>query len=67
MDEHWQPTINYCSICVFNYDYVIKFDNYLNEAKAFLKISKLDKLVKEELLDQIINPNRPGKMSRYIT
>ena len=64
MDEHWKPTFKFCSMCIFNYDYVIKFEDYLNEAKAFLRISNLNTLAKEELLDETINPNRPGEMSR---
>ena len=64
MDEHWKPTFKYCSMCIFKYDYVIKFEDYLNEAKAFLQISNLNTLAKEELLDETINPNRPGEMSR---
>jgi len=63
MDEHWKPTMNYCSLCVINYDYVIKFEDYLSEAKGFLRTSNLITLAHEELLDQAINPNRPGEMS----
>jgi len=63
MDEHWKPTFNYCSMCVLNYDYVIKFEDYLNEAKAFLKTSNLNTLANEEVLEEAINPNRPGEMS----
>ena len=64
MDQHWQPAFNYCSMCTINYDYVIKFEDYLNEAKAFLQVTNLNKFAKEELLDQAINPTRQGNISR---
>ena len=64
MDEHWKPTFNYCSMCVLSYDYVIKFEDYLNEAKGFLRASNLIKIANESVLEEAINPNRPGEMSR---
>jgi len=63
MDEHWKPVTNYCSLCTLRYDYVIKFEDYINEGKAFLRHSNLTKFVKEDVLEQQINPNRPGEMS----
>ena len=55
MDEHWKPTFNYCSMCVLNYDYVIKFEDYLNEAKAFLKTSNLNTLFSRTIAESSIN------------
>ena len=43
MDEHWKPTSYYCSMCMLNYDYVIKFEDLSIESQAFLEVSKLKK------------------------
>ena len=49
---------------MINYDYVIKFEHYIDEGKAFLKHSNLTKFVKPDILEDHINPNRPGEMTR---
>ena len=66
MDEHWKPTSNYCSMCVINYNFVIKFEDYIKEGQDFLKQSNLTKYVEVDELSKHINPNRPGEMSRYL-
>jgi hypothetical protein len=65
MDEHWKPMTTYCSMCIMSYDYVIKFEDYLNEGQGFLKQSNLSQYVlPEEVFKTHINTNRPEKLSR---
>ena len=64
MDEHWKPTVAYCSMCIINYQYVIKFEDYINEGTQFLRQSNLDQYLPENALHEHTNTNRPGEMSR---
>lgn len=66
MDEHWKPASYYCSACMIEYDYIIKFEDYLDEGAAFMNFSNLTRLVPENLLERHINPNRPDQMTRYL-
>ena len=66
MDEHWKPVTNYCSMCVIDYHYVIKFEDYIKEGQAFLKQSNLIGFLEKnsDILEKHMNSNRPGEMSR---
>ena len=66
MDEHWKPAIHYCSLCMLNYDFVIKFENLNIESQAFLQKSELNQYIYDEnVLDRHVNTNKPEEMSRY--
>ena len=64
MDEHWKPTANYCSMCIINYDYVIKFEDLSQESQEFLKVTNLKQFISDDIWDRHLNPNRPKEMSR---
>ena len=64
MDEHWKPTVAYCSMCIIPYQYVIQFEDYINEGTQFLRQSNLEQYLPENALHQHTNNNRPGEMSR---
>ena len=64
MDEHWKPTVAYCSMCIIQYQYVIKFEDYINEGTLFLRQSNLEQYLPENALHEHTNTNRPGEMSR---
>ena len=64
MDEHWKPTVAYCSMCILRYHYVIKFEDYINEGTQFLRQSNLEQYLPENALHEHTNTNRPGEMSR---
>ena len=67
MDEHWKPAIHYCSFCMINYDFVIKFENLNFESQAFLQKSKLNQYIYDEnVWNRHVNTNKPEEMSRYI-
>lgn len=63
MDEHWKPTANYCSMCIINYDYVIKFEDLSQESQEFLKVTNLKQFISDDIWDRHLNPNRPKEMS----
>jgi len=63
MDEHWKPTSYYCSMCMLNYDYVIKFEDLSIESQAFLEVTKLKQYVSNEVWERHVNTNRPDEMS----
>ena len=66
MDEHWKPAIHYCSLCMLNYDFVIKFENLNIESQAFLQKSELNQYIYDEnVWDRHVNTNKPEEMSRY--
>ena len=66
MDEHWKPAIHYCSFCMINYDFVIKFENLNFESQAFLQKSKLNQYIYDEnIWNRHVNTNKPEEMSRY--
>ena len=65
MDEHWKPTMHYCSMCMLNYDFVIKFENLNIESQAFLEISDLKNYVHDKIWERHVNANKPEEMSRY--
>ena len=66
MDEHWKPAIHYCSFCMINYDFVIKFENLNFESQAFLQKSKLNQYIYDEnVWNRHVNTNKPEEMSRY--
>ena len=66
MDEHWKPAIHYCSLCMLNYDFVIKFESLNIESQAFLQKSELNQYIYDEnVWDRHVNTNKPEEMSRY--
>ena len=66
MDEHWKPTMHYCSLCMLNYDFVIKFENLNVESRAFLEISELHQYINDDKVwERHVNTNKPEEMSRY--
>ena len=66
-DVHWKPISQYCSMCMLNYDYVIKFEKLIIESQAFLEVSELSQFIndKNEVWGRHVNPNKPGNISRY--
>ena len=68
LDAHWKPTSHYCSMCMLNYDYVIKFEKLIIESQAFLKLSDLSQYIndKNEVWGRHVNLNKPEDMSRYV-
>ena len=66
MDEHWKPAIHYCSFCMINYDFVIKFENLNFESQAFLQKIQLNHYIYDEnVWNRHVNTNKPEEMSRY--
>ena len=66
MDEHWKPAIHYCSFCMINYDFVIKFENLNFESQAFLQKIQLNQYIYDEnVWNRHVNTNKPEEMSRY--
>ena len=66
MDEHWKPAIHYCSLCMLNYDFVIKFENLNFESQAFLQKIQLNQYIYDEnVWNRHVNTNKPEEMSRY--
>ena len=66
MDEHWKPTMHYCSMCGLNYDFVIKFENLNFESQAFLQKIQLNQYIYDEnVWNRHVNTNKPDEMSRY--
>ena len=66
MDEHWKPAIHYCSYCMINYDFVIKFENLNFESQAFLQKIQLNQYIYDEnVWNRHVNTNKPEEMSRY--
>ena len=65
MDEHWKPTHHYCSLCMINYDYILKFEQLSQEIQDFLEQSRLKQFVSEDVWEIHKNTNRPDQMSRY--
>lgn len=39
-DEHWKPIWLQCHVCDFNYDYIIKYENFEAEIGLFINILK---------------------------
>lgn len=40
-DEHWKPISLYCSVCSFTFNYILHFENIIEEEKMFgLELSK---------------------------
>ena len=61
---HWIPMYNFCSICAFEYDYVIKHEHYDQENLEFMQETGLLKyLSSSSVLEQKVNVNRPDEMS----
>merc|ERR1719369_2275238 len=36
LDVHWRPQTDLCSPCVLNYDYVVEFDNLVQDSNHLL-------------------------------
>lgn len=57
MDEHWQPTWQYCSLCAVNYKTVIKFETIADESRYLKHVLDPEHTDLEERWD---NPNLTG-------
>ena len=43
MDIHWRPQVSLCQPCLFNYSYVIKFENVVDESNRLLEYIQKNK------------------------
>nr|XP_053635326.1 carbohydrate sulfotransferase 11-like [Cherax quadricarinatus] len=39
-DEHWKPISRLCHVCEFNFDYIIKYENFKEEINYFVEMLK---------------------------
>ena len=66
-DGHWADYSDYCSICNFDFQYIIKNENYQQETLDFLKATNLYQyLSNDTLLEGKVNDIRPKGLSRYV-
>ena len=70
-DEGWkrnQHFVTYsmrCAYCSFEFDYVLKFEDYFQENIGFMKATGLDKYMSNmSILGNKANVNRPEEISR---
>ncbi len=54
---------SYCSLCILKYDYVIKFEDLIEESKTFLNVTGMASSLPVTAFDRWLNPNRPGSMN----
>jgi hypothetical protein len=65
-DEHWSPIYSFCSLCVFDFDYILKFENYESEVSSFLAVTNLTNYLPKTAETLHFNVNRPEELSRYL-
>ena len=64
-DVHWMPYFQFCAVCSFEYEYIIKSENYLRENIDFMKETGLDQYLSNfSVLENKVNVHRPEGSSR---
>lgn len=41
-DEHWRPVTLHCHVCLFHFDYIIKYENFEEEINFLVKMLQKD-------------------------
>ena len=63
-DLHFN-TYSYCAYCSFDFDYIIKHENYSQENLDFVKETGLDEYMSDlTILENKVNVHRPKGLSR---
>ncbi|CAK8684424.1 unnamed protein product [Clavelina lepadiformis] len=66
-DVHWRPQVDLCNPCLFNYDYVIKFENLATEANGLLRyLQRNDPEEKKYFVDETHNPLIDDEKTRKV-
>ena len=69
MDIHWRPQSLLCQPCLFNYSYVIKFENLSNESNRLLDYLQRSYNLSTSLIEQVrfteqVNPKTRNKLTQ---
>ena len=68
--DHWTPIFDFCSMCAFEYNYILKFEHFAEESEEFMQSANLTQyLPDDKMVDfhKIVNNNHQTIPSTDIT
>jgi len=65
-DEHWQPYSIHCAVCSLPYNYILKFENLLEEEQGLFEIMGIADQVPHEWMNKGVGIDEENVVSEYL-